>query len=115
MSKQLLFVVLSKTKVLCKLLGTLNDNGVKGATVITSTGMASALASAEDTMSFSPFKMMASSLGEHNKTILMVVDEEKIPVVRKIVSDMVGGLDKPNTAFMFAVPITFVDGITQIE
>lgn len=115
MKKQLLFVVLNKTKVLNKLLCTLNNNGIKGATVITTSGMACALASAEETMSFSPFKMMSSGVSEHNKTILMVVDEEQIPIVRQIVSDMVGGLSKPNSAFMFAVPTTFVDGITHFE
>jgi len=93
----------------------LNENGIKGATVINSAGMAGTLASAEEEMSFSPFKMMFSSISEENKTILMVIDEEQIPIVQKIIVELVGDLSNPNTAFMFAVPTTFVDGITCMK
>ena len=115
MVKQLLFIVLNKTMILNRLLADLSENGIKGATVISSIGMAGALASAEENMSFSPFKMLFENVGEENKTIFMVIDEEKIYVVRNILTNLVGDLSKPNTAFMFAVPITFVDGITCIN
>ncbi|WP_206457955.1 hypothetical protein [Anaerovorax sp. IOR16] len=115
MKKQLLFLVLNKIGVLNKLLMDLNTNGIKGATVMNSVGMAGALASAEEGMSFAPFKMMFSGIAEDNKTILMVIDEDQIPIVQKVITELVGDLSNPNTAFMFAVPITFVDGITCMK
>lgn len=115
MKKQLMFLILNKTGVLSKLLYNLDESGIKGATVINSVGMAGVLATLEENMSFSPFKMMYSDEGNDNKTILMVIDEQQIPIVKKVVVELVGDLSKPNTAFMFAVPITYVEGTTCVE
>lgn len=115
MEKELLILILNKTNVLNKLLRNISDHGIKGATVINSYGMASVLASQEENISFSPFRMLFSNISEENKTIFMVLNKEQVDIVRKLTIDLVGDLKNPNTAFIFTVPVSFVDGITCIE
>lgn len=106
---QLLVLILNKKECLEVLLDTLIEAGVKGATVLESTGMARIVG--EDTRSmFGSIRMLIDPDMESNRTILMAVNESLIEKVRFTVNEVLGGLDKPDTGVIFGLPITFFDG-----
>ena len=42
--------------------------------------------------------------------MFFVVDDEEMKKARKTINDVIG-LDKPNTGIMFALPVSFVEGL----
>ena len=47
---------------------------------------------------------------EDNRTILSVIKDDQLEVVRKVVYKTVGDLSKPNTGILFTIPLDFVEG-----
>ena len=74
---ELLVLVLYKTEVYNKLLYALNDAGIHGATTVSSSGMAHALADAEDSHIIAAFRAFAASDRRESKTIFMVIEKAK--------------------------------------
>lgn len=112
---QVLFLVINKIESVDPLLDEFYRCGVKGATVINSTGMAHALASMEDSHIISSLRAFFAREREENKTIFMVADDETVSVVRSVVERVIGDLSLPNTGIIFSVPLLFADGITPEE
>ncbi len=110
---QLLTIVLNKTECLGQILTQLINAGLKGATVIDSMGALRVID--QDTVDpppiFGSLRKYITPTHEQSKTIFIVLRDEQIPVARKIVNDVTGGLDKPDTGIAFAVPVSFVDGL----
>ncbi|HBL41240.1 MAG TPA: hypothetical protein DDY98_06600 [Ruminococcaceae bacterium] len=110
---KLLVLVLNKTECLGELLTALLNAELRGATVIDSQGMLRVID--EDTVEPPPiFGMLRKYMTpshEMNKTVFIVLPDEKIDTARRIINEVTGGIDKPNTGIMFAVPLSFVEGI----
>ena len=102
---ELLVLVLYKTEVYNKLLYALNDAGIHGATTVSSSGMAHALADAEDSHIIAAFRAFAASDRRESKTIFMVIEKAK--------REKVGDLAQPDTGILFALPVTFADGLYE--
>ncbi len=43
----------------------------------------------------------------------MVAEDDKVPVISKIVNDVTGGLDKPDTGILFTVPVSYAEGLVK--
>ncbi|MGL4345005.1 MAG: P-II family nitrogen regulator [Cellulosilyticaceae bacterium] len=111
---KLLVLILNKVEALDDVLSGLADNGIKGATIIDSTGMARALAHTDGEYSFlGSLRAILDPDREQNKTILMVLEESQISVVKRVLHETIGGLSGPDTGIMFAVPIDFVQGLRR--
>lgn len=108
---QVMFLVLNKVEALDTLLIELNHAGVRGATVINSTGMAHAIASHEDSAIISSLRAFFVSDREDNKTLFMVLDDKGIKTAREVIHRVVGDLSKPDTGILFCLPTTFVEGL----
>ena len=108
-----LCIVLNKVEVLDRLLNELNDAGIKGATVIHSTGMGHMLTSMEDSHIISAMRAFLQSSGEENRTIFAVLPADRIATAREVLTRVVGDLSQPNTAIMFGMPTVFNEGITH--
>lgn len=109
---QLLVLVLNKTECLEELLERFVDINVKGATIIESTGMARALSEGGGTASFlGKLSYFINPERQESRTIFCVVKDEIVNDVRRVVDEVTGGLDNPNTGILFALPTLFVDGI----
>lgn len=108
-SMQLLVLILNKPECLDNLFAELIKIGVKGATVVDSTGMARVLADQSYNL-FGSIRMLMDPDLESNKTIFLAVNSDLVDKVRKTIADAVGGLDKPDTGVLFGLPITFFDG-----
>ncbi len=110
---KLLVFILNKIDALELFLCRLADAGIRGATILSSTGMARALYEFGDN-SFSFFSSLRSIIdpgNEENKTILTVVNEEQIQTVLDIIDEVVGDLSKPDTGIVFTLPLDMVKGM----
>ena len=108
---QVLFLVLNRLDKLDELLEAFSDAGLRGATVVNSTGMAHTLAhSHEDDLTFASLRTFFVGNREDNRTIFMVLDDEKVAVARKIFHEIID-VSQPDSGIIFGVPVSFVDGI----
>ena len=48
---------------------------------------------------------------QENKTIYLVVDDEKVERVYELADEAVGGFDNPNTGIFVSLPVDFVRGV----
>lgn len=112
--KSLLVVVLNKVELLDKMLAALNDANIKGATVLNSIGMAHELASLEDSFVIGSLRAMFASGRRENKTIFMVIDNDRIIDATQVIDDVID-LQKPDTGILFALPVLFAAGIPEQE
>lgn len=86
--------------------------GVKGATVVDSEGMGH-LISAKIPI-FAGLRQLIDSRRRRSKTIFSVIeDETTIERAIAVVDEIVGGLEKPDTGFLFTIPVTRVMGLAQ--
>ncbi len=111
---QLLVVVLNKVEKLDDLLLELSDNGIRGGTIIDTMGMIKTLAN--DHSEIPLFGSLKSLLNEDrpiNKTIFMVLPDEKIPIAMSCVRRIVPDLDKKNKGIMFTLPVIKAEGLTK--
>lgn len=110
---QVAFIVLNNTGKLDELLQDFMRIGIKGATVIDSTGMGGLLASShkEDIPFFTSIRMMMGDSKPLNKTIFSVIEDEQIPLLVEAFEKIVGKISEPNTGIIFTIPISFVKGV----
>lgn len=110
-----MFIVLNNTEKLDELLSVLADNGIKGATVLESTGMAHKLLSDDYTTRFlGSLRNVLNSDRETNNTIFMVLSDEQVLLARAAVKKVLKDLSKPDTGIMFTVPVDFVEGVNVL-
>lgn len=107
---QMLVVVLNKVECLERLLERMGEEGLLGATVLDSRGMAHILCD-EDTPMFGMLRTILNPERKQNKTIFAVLSDEQVEVARRIVNEVTGGLTRPDTGIMFSVPTLFIEGL----
>lgn len=109
---ELLVIVLNKTELLTELLDGFIEKGISGATVIDSSGIGHLVA--DHIPFFSQFIDFGSEDKNHSKTIFMVVSclEERNLAVKNV-EEVLGDITKPDSAFLFSVPVNFVKGISS--
>ena len=104
-------IVLNKTDCLEELLRRFAENGIKGATILDSTGMAHALSEEEDLRFMASLRLILDPERETSKTIFMVAEDEQIKLISKLVNEVTGGLGQPDTGIMFCTPIVYAEGM----
>jgi nitrogen regulatory protein PII len=109
---QLLVIVLNKVDRLEDLLKDLLNVGIRGATVIDSTGMARVLHGDMDNIPiFGSIKMLINEGYSYNKTLFVVLKEEQVKLAIDSVKQTVGDLSKPDVGILFTIPLNHVEGI----
>lgn len=103
---KLVIFILSNCDLLTYLISDLADAGIKGATVINSTGMGMMLSRMGNNSIGSSLGFLFDTSREDNKTIMLVTTDEKIPVIKKVITDVVGDLSKPDTGIFFTIPVS---------
>ena len=106
---QMLVLVLNKTEKLDDILKALLDIGVRGATIIDSTGMARAL-DRDELSIFGSLRMIVDKDRETNKTVFIAVQDSLVDLARETIDRVVGGLCRPDTGVLIGLPINFFDG-----
>ena len=111
----LLFVVIKHVEIVSELLKELAEAGLHGGTIIESTGMASVLENMDDLPMFGMLRRILSDDDEKesSKTMFFVVNDEELVIAKKIIKEVTGGFNAPNTGIMFAVPVSYVEGLGE--
>lgn len=101
-----LFIVLNKINYLEDVLAALVKQGVRGATIIDSKGMAGSIIHGQmDSIPlFGSFKNIIDGAHPYNNTIFTVVHEEILDNVTKAVQEVLKDIKHPGAGFMFTVP-----------
>ncbi|MEG1776204.1 MAG: hypothetical protein RR367_06835 [Clostridia bacterium] len=109
---QVVTLVLNKTECLEELLQALLRSGIHGGTVLESTGMMRVIdQSGDDLPMFGAFRQLFDPERKSSKTLLMVLEDSQVDTVRKVIRQVTGGLDQPDTGILFSVPALFVEGM----
>lgn len=108
---KMLIFVLNNVDLLDDLLVELSENGLRGATILNSTGMARSLY--ETTSMMSSLKALLDSDHEENKTIFAIVNEKQEQIFYDAVDKIIGPLSQPNSGIMFTLPIDSVKGLKK--
>lgn len=107
---ELIVIVLNKTDVLNELLSKLVDKNIKGATVIDSGGMGHIMA--HNFPMFAMFAELEDERENNSKTIFIVSNDTKDrQTISQTVEEVCGDLQRPDTAIIFGLPVSFAQGI----
>ena len=106
---QMLVLVLNKTEKMDDILKALLDIGIRGATILESTGMARAL-DRDELSIFGSLRMVVDKDRETSKTIFIAVQNSLVDQARETIDEAVGGLCRPDTGVLIGLPINFFDG-----
>lgn len=101
---KLLVFILNDADLLEPVLEAYVEAGVTGATILDSEGLGHYLSC--EVPLFADFKEYMKGVRPENKTILSVIrDDSVIPVLHRLVDEVVGGFGKPGSGIMFSLPI----------
>ncbi len=107
----LLVVILKKADLVNEVCRDLAEEGVHGGTIIDGVGMASIIDKMDDLPIFGMLRtLLADDEEDGCKVMLFVMDDDELVEARKTIKKVVG-LDEPNTGIMFALPVSFVEGL----
>lgn len=112
---QLMVLVLNKVECLGQILASFMENGIKGATVVDSTGMLNAVekSDVEPPPIFGSLRKFLCFDDDHNKMIFAVLSDDQVQIASKIINEVTGGLDKPNSGILFTLPVNTIEGIAK--
>ncbi|SNS13255.1 hypothetical protein SAMN05446037_1004226 [Anaerovirgula multivorans] len=111
---QALFIVLNKTECLDDILKEFVNIGIRGATIIDSQGMASALVKSpqNNIPIIGTLRGLVDSSRPYNKTIFTVVENEKMAdLAMETVNEIVGDMNSEGTGVMFTIPVGKIYGL----
>lgn len=110
---KLYILILNKTECMHTLVSELLESGIHGATIYDSMGALQYVG--HDMIDPPP---MFGSLRKYlhpdnagNKTIFILLDDDKVAEVSRIVNKVTGGLSKPDVGISFTLPVYDVEGI----
>lgn len=111
-----LFIVINETDYIDDILAEFLEIGVRGATILDSQGMGSAIAQGDttDIPLFGSLKRYLDSSRPYNKTIFTIIEgEEILDKAVNCVKDILGDMTKPGVGMMFTVPVGNVYGVSK--
>ncbi|MBS4031329.1 MAG: hypothetical protein KGZ63_07920 [Clostridiales bacterium] len=109
---ELLVFVLNQPEYLDEILEGFLRADIRGATVIDSTGMGRTLC--DKVPIFGGIRSLIQGCRPNNLTIFTVVrDKEKRDMAITVIEDVLGNLDRPNTGFLFCVPVSMARGFAE--
>ncbi len=111
---KLLVFILNNEELMEEVLEAYVEAGVAGATILDSEGMGRFLT--YEVPLFVGFKEFMKGNKPYNKTILSVIrNESVIDKLKKLIDEIVGGLENPGTGIMFTVPVDWATGLVPEE
>ena len=110
---QLYVLILNKTECMPKLVSALMKAGIHGATIYDSMGAVQYVGHdmTEPPPMFGSLRKYIHPDNGNNKTIIILLEDDKVAEVKKIVSDVTGGLSKPDVGVSFTLPVSDAEGI----
>lgn len=117
MNKHMLVLVLTHKESMNQVIKAFAENDIHGSTIIDSMGMA-AVINNEDYEDLPMFGILRHIMDdddekEKNYTVFTVLNDEDLEKAKKIVKEVCGNLNKPNSGIMFTLPVDFVEGVVE--
>ncbi len=113
---QMLVFITKHTECIDPILSDLLARDISGATVIDCEGMLKAIneSSIDPPPIFGSLRSFINP-GQETSKLLMIIpkSEERLALVKQIIHDHAGKLDKPNTGIMFEIPVMNVEGVSK--
>ncbi|WP_326908676.1 P-II family nitrogen regulator [Sedimentibacter sp. MB31-C6] len=111
---QILILILKKVELVDDIMEKLAETGVRGGTIVESTGMAKSLVNMEDLPIFGMLRhILTDDEKLASKVLLFVLKNEQVMTTRRTIKEVIGDLSEPNTGIMFSIPITDVEGFGE--
>lgn len=110
---ELLVLVLNRIELLDQLLIKLSNEDIRGATIISATGMASELADSENARMLGSLRILLKQSRPESKLIFIVLPQEKIQTAKDVIHAVVGNLSLPHTGILFTLPLSYVEGLRE--
>lgn len=112
--RNVLFLILNETNKLNEILENLVKSGVRGATIIDSQGMGSALSTGDGQLFGGLLRFAIDNNRPYNKVVFTVCDdEETLDKAIKAIQEILGDMTKPGVGLMFTVPVGQIIGVTD--
>ena len=111
---QLMFLVIKRVELVDDIMRSLARSGIKGGTCIDSVGMAKSISDMDNLPMIGVLRSILNGgvdVSQRGKTIFVVVGDDQVEVAKKAIIDITGDLSAPNAGVLFAVPVTFAEGI----
>jgi nitrogen regulatory protein PII len=105
----LLIAVINDPERLDDILSGFVEIGITGATVVSSEGMGRLLS--HDIPIFAGLQTLISRSRPQNRTILSVVDHDKVEPAFELLQDVCGDLTRPATGIVMTIPVDRVMGL----
>ncbi len=109
---QVLFIVLNHEEHFDELLKELRENDVRGGTILESQGMASTIAESQGT-NYGYMRMMFNEGRPYNKTMFLVLEEDRVEMVKDCVRRAAGNINQENRGIMFTFSLDSWEGLTK--
>lgn len=112
-----LILILSNVEKLNPLLKTLVANDIHGCTIWDSEGMTHRLLESEDEeiSHFGSIRKIINPNRDRSKTIFFVGTQEEVKKARKLIVDVVGDFNEPDTGVMFVINISESFGMPDVD
>jgi len=107
---KLLVFVLNKIETLEPLLERFSQDGISGATILNSNGMAHTLSEYGGSF-LGSLRAILNPDRVESRTLFAVLPEDQVEIAVKAIELVVGDLSKPDTGIVFTVPVDFTKGI----
>lgn len=108
-----LFIIVNHENHFNELLSEFKKADIHGGTILESQGLAQSMAEHNYDLGFSYFRMMLNQGRPFNKTIFLILSDEKIEIAKECVRNSVGNLNQENIGIMFTMPISDFEGLTK--
>lgn len=108
-----LIVILNQEEHFNRLVPLFEEKGIYGATIIDSQGLAATFLEQADSNSFSYLRSILNQGRPYNKTILLLLENQKVDLAKSCVREAVGDLEAENVGIMFTLPVSSAEGITK--
>lgn len=107
---KLVIYVMYKIELLDTFLHELQEKDIKGATILSSTGMARKLVESDDMNFIGSLKTLFEKPRKESHVIMMAVTDDKVETIFSVIDNVCGPLEEPNTGIVFSVPIDQMKG-----
>jgi hypothetical protein len=108
---KVLFVVINDLNIFDDLILELANNNISGGTIFESQGLMKNIAARPAVAKlFHNLNRVMNNSSSYNKTLMMVVNDKELEVVKKCVHNVAGHFEDVNSGLMFSIDLDFVEG-----
>ncbi|MDO5037726.1 MAG: hypothetical protein Q4E37_05440 [Tissierellia bacterium] len=110
---EMLLIVLNHEEHFRRLVQIFDEKGIHGGTILDSQGLATSVYQHISSNHLSSFRSLLNNGRPYNKTIFLVLDEDKLELAKACVREAAEDLERENVGIMFTLPVSSVEGITK--